>query len=182
MKRLLIVLLILFAVFLYSESTVGEFMEIDDSCHVFVPLKLSAYGGFQDKSEEITVTTKDLWYHITNGANNLFTGLEADGLTLSGDSMTFTHTGHYVGMVAITATGSNGKDFQVRLYNCTQTEQEGYYAGASTASDNNFINIAVPLHIDVTAGDILRMEIRCISDNSNPTLKNGVFWINYVHE
>lgn len=141
-----------------------------------------AYGGFQDADETITINTKDTWEHITNGTNDLFTGLEADGMTLSGDVITLTNGGDYVGTLSITMSALNGKDYQIRLYNVTQTAQAGYEIGATTTGATNFTNVTLPIYIESVAGDQIRMEIRCTTDTTNVTLRSAVFELHYIHE
>lgn len=141
-----------------------------------------AYGGFQDQAETITISTVDVWEHITNATNDLWTGLEADGLTLSGDVMTFTNGADYIGAVSISISASNGKDFQIRLYNTTQSTAMGYHVDASTTGANNYKNIVLPLYIEAAAGDEMRMEIRCTTDSSNPVVNSAVFYLTYLHD
>jgi hypothetical protein len=141
-----------------------------------------AYGGFQDESETISISAVDTWTHVTNSGNDLWTGLEADGLTLSGDVMTFTNGGDYVGSLSMTISGSNGKDFQIRLYNITQTTQMGYHIGATTTGASNFTNITLPLYIEASSSDQMRIEIECTTDGSDPTLRSAVFYISYLHD
>lgn len=141
-----------------------------------------AYGGFQGASETIAIATVDVWYHITNATNDLWTGLEADGMTLSGDVMTVVNAGDYVGTLSMSVSGLSGKDFQTRCYNITQAAQMGYIIGASTNGSGNFTIITLPLYLECDAGDELRMEIRCITDASDPTFKNAVFYLSYLHD
>lgn len=141
-----------------------------------------AYGGFQDLTVSTTINTVNVWEHITNATNDQWTGLEADGLTLNNDVMTFENDGDYFGHVSISLSGLNGKDFQIRLYNITQAAQMGYVIGVSTTSVNNFVNISLPLYIEANAGDQMRMEVRCTTDASDPTLRSAVFYISYLHD
>ena len=141
-----------------------------------------AYGGFQGASETINIVNVNDWYHITNATNDLWTGLEANGLTLANDIMTVVNAGDYVGTLSMSITGSTGKDFQVRCYNITQAAQMGYIIGASTDGAGNFTVITLPLYLECAAGDTLRMEVRCITDSSDPTFKNAVFYLAYLHD
>ena len=141
-----------------------------------------AYGGFQDKAEELTIANKDEWTFLTNATHDLFTGLHGNGITLSGDVMTFQHTGHYYGEVCLTLTGDNAVDFQLRVYNITQSTQMAYKLGVTTKGANNFSSICLPLYFEINVGDQLRMEIQNITSDKNPTFKNCVFWVNYLHE
>lgn len=141
-----------------------------------------AFGGFQDADETITIAAVDTWAHVTNGTNDLWTGLEADGMTLSGDVMTIINTGDYTGSLSMTISALNGKDYQIRVYNITQTAQMGYEIGATTTGVNNFANITLPLYLEVNAGDQLRMEIRCTTDSTNVVVRSSVFTLAYLHD
>jgi hypothetical protein len=142
-----------------------------------------AYGGFQDKAETISTAVQNTWYHITNVANDLWTGLEADGLTLASDVMTFVNGGDYFGSLSLTFSGSNTKDYQIRLYNITQTTQMGYVIGVTTTGNTNFTNISLPLYVEADAGDEMQMEVRCISGaTADPIMRNAVFYLSYLHD
>lgn len=153
---------------------------------VFGSLRVSsiwhAYGGFQGKAEVINVLGKNQWAWITNATNDLWTGLEGDGMTLSGDIMTITNEGDYFGTLSMTFSGSNGKDFQIRLYNITQSAQHGYVIGATTSGAANYTNITLPIYIEATAGDTFRMETTCNTDASDPTFRSAVFYLSYLHD
>ena len=141
-----------------------------------------AYGGFQTTTSTISIATVDVWYHITNATDDLWQGLEADGLVLSNDVMTITNGGDYLGALSMSFTGSNGKDFQIRLFNITQNKIMGYFMGASTRGNGNFENVSLPLYLEINAGDELRMEVRCISGASDPSFKNAIFYLTYLHD
>lgn len=141
-----------------------------------------AYGGFEDQAETISITTKDEWTFITNATNTLWTGSEADGLSLSGDVMTIANSGDYYGTLSITLSGLNGKDFQIRCYNITQARAMGGWIGATTTGAGNYTNVTLPLYLECNANDKLRMEIRCTTDASDPTLRSAVFYISYLHD
>lgn len=166
--------------------TNGRMTEIDDdlsvSGRVTVENIWHAYGGFQDANATITIGTKEVWYHITNGSNDLWTGLEGDGLTLSGDKMTFTNGGDYVGHVAIDISALTGKDYHIRLYNNTQTKVMGYHIGISTTGAGNNVLLSMPLYLEITAGDELQMEIECITSATDVVLDNAIFFLTYLHD
>jgi len=141
-----------------------------------------AYGGFQNKTQVINVIGANQWAWITNAGNNLWTGLEADGISLTGDIMTITNAGDYFGSLSITFSGLTGKDFQIRLFNITTSTVQGYVIGASTTGANNFTNINLPLYIESAAGDTFRMEITCNTDGTDPILRSAVFYLAYLHD
>ena len=141
-----------------------------------------AYGGFQDESETITISAVDTWAMITNGTSDLWTGLEANGMSLVNDILTIPNAGDYSGILSMSFSGLNGKDFQLRVYNITQAVQSGYVIGATTFGAGNFTNVAVPLYLEADAGDTFRMEVQCITDGSDPTFKNAIFNLAYLHD
>lgn len=141
-----------------------------------------AYGGFQDADETITIAAGNTWTHVTNGTNDLWVGLEADGMTLSADVMTITNAADYAGQLSMTISALNGKDYQIRIYNLTQAAQMGYEIGATTTGATNFTNITLPLYLEVNAGDQLRVEIRCTTDATNVIVRSAVFTIAYLHD
>jgi len=140
-----------------------------------------AYGGFQNKAEVISITAANSWSWVTNAGNNLWSGAESYGMSLTADVMTIDHTGDYFGSLSMTISGLNGKDFQIRLYNITDSAQVGNVIGASTTSVNNFVNITLPLYIENTAGDTYRIEITCNTDGTDPILRSSVFYMTYLH-
>ncbi len=157
-----------------SDLVAGGMVRQGDTWH--------AYGGFQDESETITISAKDTWTHITNGANDLWKGLEEDGVTVANDVITFANAGDYFGQLSLTFSALNGKDFQVRIYNTTQSTQMGYVIGATTTGANNFTNVTLPLYLEIAAGDVLRFEIQCTTDGTDPKVKSAVYYVSYLHD
>ena len=137
-----------------------------------------AYGGFQDKAEALTMSG---WTIVTNATNDLFTGLEADGLTLSGDLMTVVNAGDYVGQVSLTFIGSTTKDYHMRIYNKTKGEQMGYIVGSSGLGVNNYQCVSLPIYLECNAGDELQLEVMEAGDTAM-TVTDCVFYITYLHD
>jgi len=141
-----------------------------------------AYGGFQNKSETIAVSAANSWAWITNAGNDLWTGVEEDGIAVSGDILTIANAGDYFGKLTITLSGLTGKDFQVRIYNITTASQVAYVIGTSTTGLTNFTNISLPLYIEASAGDTFRFEITCTTDGSDPVVRSAIYYIAYLHD
>ena len=139
------------------------------------------YGGFQDSSITIDVLDED-WTEITNASNTLWGGTEADGFTISGDTMTVVNGGDYTGSVSITFAALTNKDYHFRIYNVTQTAQVGFYTGASTTGATNFTNINLPIYLEATAGDELVLQVYGVSDGTNIIVEHGTFFITYLHD
>ncbi|MFH1627546.1 MAG: hypothetical protein ABIE47_02345 [Pseudomonadota bacterium] len=138
-----------------------------------------AYGGIQQAAEVIAVSGASVWATIAN----IWTGLEADGLTLtSGTTMIFDRSADYFGSLSVTYSGLTGKDFVFRLYNATKGTTEGYVIGASTTGAGNYTNAAIPLYIEAYAGDEYVMQVTCETDGSDPTIRNAIFYLIYLHD
>ena len=137
-----------------------------------------AYGGFQDEAETLALAA-DTWTHVTNAGKNLWSGLEADGMTLTADEMIITNAGDYTGSLSITITGGNSKDFLFRIYNVTKAEVMGYHIGGSTTV-SNYTNITLPLYLECDAGDHLQVQAYCLAGD-DPVLRSAVFYIIYLH-
>ena len=138
-----------------------------------------AFGGFQDQAETLTLDA-DTWTHVTNAGNNLWTGLEADGLTLTDDEIIVANAGDYIGNLSLTITGGNSKDFKFRIYNVTKDEVMGYHIGASTTI-SNYTNISIPLYLECDAGDHLQVQAWSLAGD-DPTLRSSIFYISYLHD
>lgn len=139
-----------------------------------------AFGGFQDQNETVSVAA-DTWTFVTNATNDLWTGIEADGLSLSGDEMVVTNAGDYVGTLSITFSGANGKDFLFRIYNITQSAQSGYKVGGSATGAGNYVNVCVPIYLEAAAGDHFQFQVYEV-DGNDPTFKNAIFHLAYLHD
>ncbi|MCP4651148.1 MAG: hypothetical protein GY853_13865 [PVC group bacterium] len=139
-----------------------------------------AYGGFEDEAETIACGVGD-WNHITNGANDLWNLDEADNITEVADVFTLVDTGDYNGVLSLSISALNGKDFHVRVYNNTQARVEGRPIGISTTGANNEMNICVPIYIEGTAGDAIQFEIMS-ADGTDPVVDDAIFWLAYLHD
>ena len=140
-----------------------------------------AYGGFQN-SATVIACTQGNWSWITNAGHDLWGGLEADGLTLSGDIMTVVNAGDYFGHISLAISGANGEDYFLRCFNITQNIQMEYIIGGTTTGAGNYLNISLPLYLECNAGDTLRMEIKNITNNNDPTVRSSVFYLSYLHD
>ena len=140
-----------------------------------------AYGGFQDSAITIAVT-QNAWAQITNASGDLWGSTEADGLTISGDTLTIAHTADYSGCLSLTLSGGVGDDFLMRIYNVTQTGVSGFNIGITTTGNANFANIALPLYFEATAGDEYVIQVTNTGNNDDPIIRSAVFNLVYVHE
>ena len=139
-----------------------------------------AYGGITATSVTIALT-KNEWATTTNPTGNLFSGLEADGFTLSNDVLTITNAGDYSGALTISINGGVGNDYEFRFYNLTQAEQEGYTVYGSVGAAADYLSVTLPIYFEVDAGDELVFQVRNITDNDDIIITAGIFYIQYLH-
>jgi len=139
------------------------------------------YGGFQDSSITVDVQA-DAWTEITNATNNLWVGVEADGFSLSGDTMIVANTGDYAGTVGVTLSALQGKDYDFRIYNVTQDAQVGFSAGVTTTGVNNYAQMTLPIYLEATASDSLVLQVYGSTDGTDITLTHGIFFLTYLHD
>jgi len=140
-----------------------------------------AYGGFQQQSTTIACT-KDVWSMVTNSAGNLWQGLEADSITLTNDVMTIVNAGDYFGTMTMTMSANNNEDYFMRVYNLTQSAQMGYITGVTGMGAGNYVTLALPLYFECSAGNQLRLEIVNRTNNNDPVVNDGTFYVNYLHD
>ena len=161
---------------LANTGIINDFMDYTHFAKIY-----HAYGGFQNAATTIACTV-NTWAWITNGTNNLWTGLEADGFSLSGDIMTVTNGGDYFGHISLAISGGVNEDYFLRCFNITQNAQMGYIIGGTTTGASNYLNLSLPLYLECNAGDTLRMEIKNITNNNDPTVRSAVFYLSYLHD
>ena len=138
------------------------------------------YGGFENEEVEINLTAGS-WYHITNATNDLWSGTESYGFALSGDVMTIIYPGDYIGIVTLVFEGSQGNEYEFRLYNLTDSAQAGYILGQTGRGTGSYSLVTLPLYFTVNGnGRYFRMEVRNVSASNPATFKFGSFWLVYL--
>jgi len=152
---------------------VNDYLSIGKTVHV--------YGGFQDKMVTVPAT-EDVWSKVTNSDNNLFVGLEFDGMSLVDDNMFIIYGGDYSGHVSLTVSGANGNDYYMRIYNTTQSTQMGYIIGATMTGATNFTNVSLPIYVEANTGDYLQLQIMNVTNDNDPLVRSAVFYMNKLHE
>ena len=141
-----------------------------------------SFWGFQLQVTTIDITATSWRKMITNASWNLWTGLEANGMTLSWDIMTITNTGDYFWQLTISVAGQNNDDVCIRLYNITKAKQIWYFICWTTLGTSNYIPLPIPLYIDDDANDQFRMEIANITNTNDVNVRSAAFYITYLHD
>ena len=139
-----------------------------------------AYGGYEDQNETVACDA-GVWTHITNATDDLWTGLEGDGITMVDDEMVIANAGDYAGSLVISISALNGKDFHVRIYNVTQGAIAGFPVGISTTGAGNKMSLSMPIYIEAKAKDVLQLQINS-TDGTDPVLDDAIFYITYIHD
>jgi hypothetical protein len=96
--------------------------------------------------------------------------------------MTITNGGDYAGNLSIAISGGNGDNFYFRVYNYTQATQMGYKLGATTTGASEYTIVSLPLYLEVNGGDTLAVQVTNTTNNDDPTIRSGVFYLHYLHE
>jgi hypothetical protein len=139
------------------------------------------YGGVEAISYTINAT-QNVWSKITNATQTMFALTEGNGITLVNDTLVFAHAGDYIGTFALSFASLTGKDWVIRCYNITQAKQHGFRLAISTSGNPNYVVLTLPLYLeDIAVNDAIRFEIMCLTDNSDPIIKNVMFNLMFLH-
>ncbi len=163
---------------LFSVDTTGNSMTAG---YAYVGKGIHAYGGFQDSSVTLDLS-EDTWLKVTNPYGTLWGGSEADGITMSVDTLIVSRTGDYSGMVSITFNGSSQKEYQFRVYNVTQAAAAGFVCGGTGNGTGNYVNVAFPVYLEATANDRFIMQVQNTSGDEDIVLEHGEWFVRYYHE
>jgi len=150
-----------------------DFVYYDSVYHVF--------GGFQDSTVAVG-GTQNTWYQITNATYTLWGGSESVGFSLSNDTMIKEISGDVCGIAVVTFLGTNQQEYDFRLYNVTQTRQEGFIQGMTGAGASNYVQVTIPIYMEGDANDEYTLEFNNISGNNGATFKHAQFLLFYLHD
>jgi hypothetical protein len=140
-----------------------------------------AFGGFEDSSVSVAIT-QDQWSVVTNATKNLWGGSEADGITLSGDTMTVVNPGDYFGVLCITFEGTNTNEYEFRVFSVTDNAQVGFKQGATGRGTGNYSRFTVPLYFECTANEKLVLQVTNTSGSNPAIMKFAQFVLVYLHD
>jgi len=140
------------------------------------------FGGFQDSAVVISITQNN-YSTVSNVAGDLWTGISANGFSMSGDTMTIDNAGCYFGAFSVTFTAGNGNVILFQVYNVTDGAAQGFAVGATGDGDNDYVTITKPLMFhDITAGDKLIMRCTNIDASNDVTVRYGAYFLTYLHD
>lgn len=141
--------------------------------------KYRAHGGFNNANATSSVTST-AWSHITKSGNDLWNLLTGVGVSLSSDSFRLSNSGIYTGVLSLSYS-SDAADYAtyIRVYNVTQSVQEGYYLRNKSAVADVPVNTCVPLYISASANDYIRFEMTA-EDAVDVTFWDASFHFNRI--
>ena len=140
------------------------------------------FGGFEDSAVVISITQNN-YSTVSNVAGDLWTGISANGFSMSGDTMTIDNAGCYFGAFSVTFTAGNGNVILFQVYNVTDGAAQGFAVGATGDGDNDYVTITKPLMFhDITAGDKLIMRCTNIDASNDVTVRYGAYFLTYLHD
>lgn len=139
-----------------------------------------AYGGFQDSAVNISITQGN-YTQITNASGDLFTGIEADGFTLSGDTLTMLNAGDYTGTATISFTGGNTKVYRARIWDATAGEQEGFSKAVTGQGVGNIVSVTIPAYFVALTNDKYILQITNEDGNEDAVMVDGTFIVLFEH-
>lgn len=184
MKRLLAILLLCSTLSAQKSVVTTDDLYIENMIKSYARLVsiYHLYGGFQDSSVDVAIT-QNQWSMVTNAGNNLWQSSEYDGFNVVGDTMVFLYAGDYFGIVSLVFEGSNGNEYEFRLWNVTDSEVEGYAQGQTGRGTGSYSSITQPIYFeDIDTGSKVIMQVTNKSGSNAATLKFGSFYAMYLHE
>ena len=162
-----------------GDSLVSTLIKADSA--VITVLDYLPPHGAMNFSDSATVValTQNVWAHITGPVTNLFTSVDADGITIAGDSITIITPGDYMAWTGFSFEGTPSDVFHISLYkNGVITSWEMH----RKTSNNDTGNMGMPMLLDnLVAGDDLTLYIRNTGDNDDATLVSGQLVIYMIH-
>ena len=164
----------------YTDST-AVFTTIDvDSAVIAVLDYLPPHGSlaFADSAAVIPLT-QNIWAKITNGAQDLYTVINADGLTSAGDTITIITPGDYVLWMSLSFEGGPSDVYHVAVYvNEVITPFEMHRKTSNNDTGNASLNAYLD---DLDTGDDISIYIRNTGDNDDATLVSSQITVFMLH-
>jgi hypothetical protein len=158
---------------------------------VLQDVKSHCFYAFEDSSYTLTMATQNVWYHVTNLNNNLFTKVQdGQGFVMSGDTIHFFATDsikgstpHLVFHYGLDGDGENQQTYQIRMFNVTKNQGLLSKATATAFGGGTEIGMSRTAYItNGRIGDKYIMQIRCITGaNKTFDLWDGSIYAEVSH-
>jgi hypothetical protein len=140
------------------------------------------FGGFSDSAVVIDLT-EDQFSHVTNATNNLWNGIESNGIVASGDTTSFPNAGDYFGSYSVTFTGGAGTVFIFDVYNTVTEQRQGFPVAATGDGASDYVTVTKPLYFDgLNVDDALILRVTNNDSDTDITIRYGSYFITYLHD
>lgn len=114
---------------------------------------------------------------ITNAANDFFTLIDQQGITVAGDTLTIITGGDYIVNASVSFSGSVGDVWEFAVF------KNGVLASPKmerSTSQTDIGNVSLPFYIEsLVAGDDLSLQIANIANSDDPTIV-ACSWITWL--
>lgn len=139
-------------------------------------------GGYEDSTITVTISAVNTWYEVTNSTGNSQIGLYGYGISASGDTTIVNHAGVWRGVVNVTFSGTNGNEYEFRVYNCTQGTQSGFKMGTTARGTSDYMNVSIIVFDEANEGDKYIFQVRNKTTNNNAIFRHLTFEAMYINE
>jgi hypothetical protein len=134
--------------------------------------------AFSDSTATIDLT-QNVWQKITNGNNDLYTVVDADGVTMQGDSITIVTPGDYMAWVSLSFNGNVQDVYHCAIYkNGVVTPFEMHRKTANNDTGNMSLSALLD---DLAIGDDISLWIRNTGNANDPTFISSQITILMIH-
>ena len=142
------------------------------------------FAAFEDSSVLIDIGADSTWYQVTNSIDSLFGYLDKDYFTVNNDTIIYTGSGepHVLFQCRVTGSGANTKDFELRMFNVTDNAGVLSKDRKTTTGASNYVGFTfLGYDKNINYGDKYILQIRCITDASDFTVKDGMIFAQITH-
>jgi len=162
-----------------ADSSLTSLLKADSA--VITVLDYSPPHGamaFADSSTVVALT-QNTWAKLTGPSGPVYTVIDADDLTISGDTITITTPGDYMMWIGLSFEGGPSDVYHVVIYkNGVITAFEMH----RKTSNNDTGNMGMPAYLNnLSAGDDISVYIRNTGDNDDATLVSSQIIIYMLH-
>ncbi len=132
---------------------------------------------FEDETETLTMSQNN-WAKITNGTTDLFSGVDASGMTVASDAVTVVTPGDYMSIASLSFSGTSNAD--VYEFGMFKNNNLASPKIERTTTSTDIGNVGLPFYMeDLEAGDVLDLRIRNTANDFDATMIacSWVIWI-----
>jgi hypothetical protein len=130
---------------------------------------------FRD-SAIVIPASQNVWYKVNNATNGLWTADEFDYITKSGDTVTIINGGDYWSMSSLRLSGTSQLDrYQLGIFKNGVLQNS---VSQTVNISNGQLTLTIQWYfVGLATGDDISLRVRNITNNNNPTLIGGSFYL-----